>query len=821
MSNLNYVFERLRSQFSRGEPVLFTGAGFPLEAKNQSGAPIPGSADLKEQFWGLAFPSDPLPDNTRLGDAFYAASMSNRRHFLSLISRIMSVDSESLPKFYQKWFSMPWTRCYTLNVDDLELATMRRYSLGQNIRSISATSGRSEGSRKNADDLLEVIHLNGLVGDEINCLTFSAVDYASRQATPDQWLIKATTDIVTRPVVFVGTELDEPTIWQYMEYRKNKGPRGLNELRPGSILVTPTLNPARKLILRGLNIDWVQMDAEEFANRVLADLSSTIERGRAALRSKRISTRRNPYPPLVSDLVANPLSAGSSDYLLGHEPDWRDLISQRAIKRSCDQPILELATEILGGRHTGHPLVITGTAGSGKSTSLMRLALTISARGVSTYWIDADSNFDVHRLRDMITRNDDPIAILVDDADVYGRLASGWARELPSLRSKVLFACAARATKLDGIFDRDTLGGVKTIEHGMPLLEDQDIDELILTLDRENRLGVLKGQSDQSRRNAFRKKAGRQILVGMLEATSGLGFREKVVDEYDQLDSVSRVLYGIISLVHSQRYSLALDEVLMATGLANNETINELERLVRRGLVTRDDRHSGYRTRHRVVSEEVVNSSTFRSDASRIIQGLLFALASSVAGRESRRTRFWRRYTRFTNHEFLMLFLDVEDGRSGYETIEGFMNWDYHFWLQRGSLEVQEGDLDRASNYLGQALSMAPEDRLVQTAWSYLLMKKAAQRPHHTDAKEWFTEGFDMIVYLVRVRGVVDPHPYHILGSQTIAWVRANNLPAMEVRSLIRNARDVVQEGAEKNPRNDNLKSLSKFLQREWLMTAV
>lgn len=821
MSRLKHVIDRLRSQFSRGEPILFTGAGFSLAAKNQAGTSIPSSAELKEQFWRLAFPSDPLPDNTRLGDAFFAASTSNRRQFLRLVSRVLSVDSESLPEFYQHWFSMPWTRCYTLNVDDLELAILRRYSLGQSIRSISATSGRSEGSSKNAVDLLEVIHLNGIVGDDINCLTFSAIDYASRQAAPDQWMIKATTDIVTRPIVFVGTELDEPTIWQYLEYRKSKGPRGLNELRPGSILVTPSLNPARKLILRELNVDWVSMNAAEFAKDVLSKLSSTIELGRTALRSKQASLRRSPYPPLVADLITKPRPRNAGDYLLGHEPDWTDLTSNKAIERSCDKPIIDIATAVLEANNSERPIIITGTAGTGKSTSLMRLALTISARGTSTYWINANTDFNVHRLRELITRNDDPIAIFVDDADMYGRLASGWARELPTLRPRVLLVCAIRASKVDGIFDKDTLGGIEALEHSMPLLEDQDIDQLIETLDRENRLGVLKGKSDESRRNAFRKKAGRQILVGMLEATSGLGFKEKVADEYDQLDSLPRLLYGIAALVHSQRYSLTLDEILMATGFANNETINELERLVRRGLVTRDDRHSAYRTRHRVIAEEVVNSSTFRSEANQIIQGLLFALASSVPGGESRRTRLWRRYTRFTNHEFLMLFLDVEDGRKAYETIEGFMNWDYHFWLQRGSLEVQEGDLDRASNYLGQALSMEPDNILAQTAWSYLLMKKAAQRPYHTDAKQWFTDGFDTIVDLVRIRGVTDPHPYHILGSQTIAWIKAKKLSPVEVRSLYRNARDVVQEGAEKNPRNDSLRSLSKYLQREWLMTAV
>ena len=250
MTISNYILERLRSQFSRGEPVLFTGAGFSVEAKSQDGRPIPSSAALTEEFWDLAFPNQPIALATRLGDAFHAASMSEHSKLCRHIRERLSIDSESLPSFYQQWFSMAWSRNYTLNIDDLELAATRRYALAQQIVSISATSGRKEGVAKQTKDHLECIHLNGLVGDELPNLTFSSLDYGSRQATPDQWMIQAARDVVTRPVVFVGTELDEPTLWQYLEKRRHKGARGLRELRPGSILVSPILNPARRILLK-------------------------------------------------------------------------------------------------------------------------------------------------------------------------------------------------------------------------------------------------------------------------------------------------------------------------------------------------------------------------------------------------------------------------------------------------------------------------------------------------------------------------------------------------------------------------------------------
>jgi len=34
-------------------------------------------------------------------------------------------------------------------------------------------------------------------------------------------------DLLSRPAVFVGTPLHEATLWQYIEFRKAKGPRGV------------------------------------------------------------------------------------------------------------------------------------------------------------------------------------------------------------------------------------------------------------------------------------------------------------------------------------------------------------------------------------------------------------------------------------------------------------------------------------------------------------------------------------------------------------------------------------------------------------------
>lgn len=805
---------------SRGEVVLFLGAGFSVSAFDPSGQPIPDSKQLTRELWEIAFPGDPFDESTGLGDAYYAAKNKSGSALRSLIKAHLTVDAEKLPAQYGNWFSLPWLRCYTLNIDDLELAVVRRFGPHRPIRSISATSGRVQGS--NDPGALEVVHLNGAVWDEPEDLTFSDVDYGSRLAVPDAWYVKCTTDVLSRPVLFVGTKLNESTLWQYLEFRKARGPRGLRELRPGSYLVLPKLSQAREYVLRELNVDWIPLTADQFQESALRPMRGAIEEGHLALRAKHEGEMRRSAPHLVSDLAAEPAS-GTTEYLMGHEPTWVDISQGRAIERECDSTIYAIAKRLMLSASDRRPFVIGGTAGSGKSTSLMRLGLRFNAEGVPVYWIDERSNIDPHKLRALVLQTKRPVAVLVDDADLWGAILSGWARELPGLREDVLFACAIRSSKIGGLLDIDALSGIEAEEFSMPLLSDVDIEDLVKVLDANNRLGILKGKSHSERVLAFQREtgAGRQLLVAMIQATSGIKFKEKVFEEFKELSERQRLLYAIICFVHAQRFSLDRDELLLASGTADNETLNALEALVQRHLVVRDDAQGGYRARHRVIADEVVEAAEFRAFAATVLDGICFAFSNRISPSMPRTARPWRRLIRFINHDYILRVTTSDNGRLIYSRIEPLLHWDFHYWLQRGSLEVEVGDLDLATQFLDQARSLMPDNRLVETEYGYLLMKKAARNPAAPNAAQLFSDGFNLLDDLIRHYGKFTYYPYHVIGSQGLAWVRHGRIGITEKRALLQSLLDIVKEGRRHYPLRRELSTLEPELQREWMMTAV
>ena len=215
--------KRLASQMRRAQVVLFTGAGFSLDAKDQQGEPLPTVGGLRKELWQLCYPNEPIAEDTALGDVYQVAVRRQRKQLLDLIERRLAVDAATLPGFYELYFEMPWSRVYTLNIDDLEQAASQRFSLRRPVTSISATRA-SDAAVMSSRQLssLEVVHLNGMVGQRPEELTFSEDQYAKRIANAEPWYARCAADLRSRPVVFLGTPLREIPLWQHVELRRRE-----------------------------------------------------------------------------------------------------------------------------------------------------------------------------------------------------------------------------------------------------------------------------------------------------------------------------------------------------------------------------------------------------------------------------------------------------------------------------------------------------------------------------------------------------------------------------------------------------------------------
>lgn len=805
-----HLRQRLAGQLNRAGIVLFTGAGFSSGARNRGGDSLPTGLQLRDALWPIAFPGRELDDRSSLGDTFGVALRQNQGATNDLLERVLTVDPESLPDYYQIWFAAPWSRAYTVNMDTLDLAVARRFDLPRELLSVSGLDDDSVPT----ETRLQCVHLNGLLSDFPNT-TFSFRQYGERASRADFWYHHLVRQMNGLAVVFVGTQLDEPPLWQHLELR---GPRGrqLREMRPGSYLVSPSLTDARAAMLEEFNVNWIQMDAETFAADVLEGLSQEMETGLRAVLRRDGPRRDDRLLGAVSELrlAADP---ETREFLMGREPVWADFGEDGyAVERAFEEDLRQRMQD-----EAPSAVVVTGTAGTGKSTTLMRLALELDSEGKDVRWLDLGAETPIRRVRTLVATLR-PDVVVIDDLDRLGRFGGPLVSDLIADNDELLCLVAARSSRLEGLDLEAISDSAPTLEFTVPNLDDADIDGLLDALTDAGRLGALRGMTRVQQQQTMRGLANRQLLVAMIEATTGRRFDEKIQSECSDLGPDAGLIYAVAAIATTHRHALTRHELMLAASNDNqNEVLNRIQAMIDRHLLVQAG--DGYRVRHRMIGERALEWFRQQGQLGPAVGGLMFAMATEVSPPNYTHTRPGRILARTMNHNWLKQMLNERQIaiREAYDGVQHLMDWDPHYWLQRGSYEVESGDIAQAENFLEQARSLAPDDYKVQTEWAYMMLVKATQNPDSAEAGERVEAAFEALEDAIEKRGDTDAYPFHVMGNQGLNWLRESSLGTDEAQTLLARLRYVANEGLRLHPRDAVLRLLERDLDAARLALAA
>jgi SIR2-like domain len=248
--------------------MLFTGAGFSSSARDGLGLAIPSSEEIAREIWELCFP-EWEQDGSSLTDLFNHALRHHPERLDALLRERLSVCEKRLPEFYERWFSVPWKRAWTLNIDDIERAAARRFRLPRKSETISALTSPFQREILGTSGLL-FIHLNGCVADGVRHVTFSTTQYGERLAQHDPWYSQFVDDLLHHPFVIVGTRLEEAPFWRSLHESYGGDGNDVPADVCTAFIVSPKLTRARRSLLEDLGITWLQMSAEEFADEALS-----------------------------------------------------------------------------------------------------------------------------------------------------------------------------------------------------------------------------------------------------------------------------------------------------------------------------------------------------------------------------------------------------------------------------------------------------------------------------------------------------------------------------------------------------------------------
>ncbi|WP_426624707.1 hypothetical protein ACPPVW_01000 [Leifsonia sp. McL0607] len=386
-------------------------------------------------------------------------------------------------------------------------------------------------------------------------------------------------------------------------------------------------------------------------------------------------------------------------------------------------------------------------------------------------WLGRETEAPIGDIRREV-RERKPDFVFIDDIDRFGNDSATLLRGLQNETDALVVVVGCRSGRYFQLKYENTISSDVHLEQDR--LSNEDADSLLGQLARGNRLGALVALSHDERVRKIRERDDRQLLVTLIEATSGERFHDKVAGECRSLSGADLDIYGVVcTSAWADNKPLSRQDILFASSRSYppNEGMAALQRLEHSHLLVAEK--SGYRARHRVVAESAMDHFRSEGQLELWLVDLIFLVASHHQPANVRRTRYGRLLIRLVNHENLKKLVgDTSAVQRIYGTVEEWLSRDPHFWLQRGSFETTYGDLSSAENFLRQARALSPDDVWVDTAWSMLLMKKALRVPTAPDASVYAAEAFEIAIPIMKDTSKNAPHTFAVYLKYGLQWLR-------------------------------------------------
>lgn len=811
--------------------VLFLGAGFSVEATNTLGEPLPSGDDLARKLWEWMGHAAKYGTWTaalgRLDKLFDAARKSKGDKALSqFLKESLTVSS------YAEWYkniSRPyWRRIYTTNVDQL---TERVYvdTTIQKLEIINAITQRYT-ERDQFLSRIQYVKLNGDLKDSLDHITFGARQYSKRTSEYDTWYDHFVRDYSMHCTVLIGTQLDEPLFWQAVEARQ--GRKGAaRELRLKSFLVSPTISPITADALEEFNVVPVEATGAQFFE-YLAELTEPLPSVEDALiiaaperaeyfryKTEKADELKTFFGAFSKVLVQDPPKSHRSLFLVGGAPTWDDITLALDARREITADVQEQLATAAEAKTAFTMFLLDGHRGSGKSTLCMRVGLNLAAAGHLVFYGFGENMPPSYVLGAALTSIDQQAILIIDDAEwVLGQITA-LSEEFKKLSKPPVVLLALRTNSLHLL-----RGEVDVTRLTIPELTDADIKAVIEVLTSENKLGVMAGKRETEIADRFRLRAKKQLLVALMEVTSGEDFDLIVSKEYTEIEPLPlRLTYLAACLASAEGASLSRDQLVAVTTLTPAQILSAVEMELRQVLVPLPGSDDRWVARHQLIAETVVEQAA-KAQLAEAYTGLLSVLAHDMdpKARKGEGKRWYSLYKRLISHVaiYKRFSKNVAEARAIFDEVTDLVRHDAHFWLQYGSLELEYGESRFAAPHLTMASGLAPDDRMIRNAIGHLRLVQGRDALNRADAVRLREEGETVLRELIEEWGDQNPYPYHTLASHVLQWLNRWETDRKVLIREVESLRKLVNEGSYRHPLDDRLSELRESIEYRYLSLA-
>ncbi len=753
-----------------GTAILFLGAGASKESRSSLGLDIPLGDELASnlaQEFGLDFQNDSLAD-------VYSACMSTDREKTHnyLISRFRGCKPSPA---YMTLSTIAWRRIYTTNIDD----ALDR--VGQNFR---AQTVRACGVRSKVQSFdpsyryMDYVKLNGSINEIQNGFIFSPSEYGQAAASGQLWYDELAKDFFNFMFIFIGTKLNEPLFYHHIERYKSLGHDG----GPGAFLLTPALTAIKATAFQAAGITHIEATGQEFTNWIKREFpngqsaESTFIGRNPQLRSRTgalilaqpVMVGLEPVSRAsIAQWIPSEPSTKIRNFYQGFKPNWREIIDAVPAWLSAHE---EFFARLENSKHE-QLNIVQGPAGSGKTTLLMQTALKIADHwGNPCFFVGRELNNLTAAVTHLEKVLQTPYYLFTDQLDDY---ADELNSILDSKRYKNLRVIGSERSQIWGSRVAARLAGHHAPPFNVHLINDQDASKILDKLETYGPWTRLEKLKPKDRHNELFAKSKRQLLIGLMETTSGAGFEEIIEKEYSTLATLElrrAVLFIGLATVH--RLPMTVD--FFAGGLVKlriKESPHKLIQLLQ-GIVG----HHGnlINLRHPIYARSIFERHASQEEIGMVLTALLDSFASYQSPVvQNLPAPLNEIYRKNINHRFLSaIFKRSERVIELYQRFEKEFEPDGLYWLHYGLALRDVGRQEDSLTMLRTArLAYASEHTLHAYAQQLFIVAKAID--NHIRSESLIVEAVDILRNLHKNRRrQQDFYPIVLLSEGHVSTVR-------------------------------------------------
>jgi hypothetical protein len=738
----------LLAQISKGEAVLVLGAGASVTSRNRKGAPVKMAGALAELFakeGGSDYQGEKLSE---VLDALRGEYLSD-----SKIKSLLTAEYRGITPSHEleDLLFISWYRLYTWNIDD-SLENMKSSSIAQRMRFYN---GMTDKVIEHEGPLyLQTVYLHGQITkpDARFILTETEYSQAIRNSN-HYWYSQAAKDYLRFCPIFIGTQIQEPILAAEIERAKREEGEAFGR---GFVLTPGDLSPIRTASLRARGIVHVKASLAEFVKwlkikfkdglspkDVIAQTTEySDERILSSITPDELEVARSLKPISVGGIKSaldhiQPAQASRAarQYLRGFPPSWEIAASNVPVWLKATNGLYEhIDKSVAAGKQL---VVITGQAGSGKTTAVMQCLLKYIEENPDALLYQVTSEVksirDVFRLLEKL-HQDKRCLVYMGELFLYG---DSFSEDIARLsKQPITIVSTARSGEWREHYAR----------YLAPLAEPYQFQRFVSAdyvplIDRLIRYVPSPSFLQLKKHEQIQKLAGskNQLLIALREATESENFDDVITHEFENLpDPDTRRLFMIVGLSTIARVGIAIEmaEEVYKYKISSRSFNNALSALD--GIVTTSEGTRLYARHELYVRHIVDNVATFEEflDAAKGILRAFTKYEIPIIRTVNRREMHL--FKSLLNHNFLYSVArqhrKVALARELYEEFEVEFQLDGQFWLQYALYMEKLDQLDFAKALLDKSIKAYPSNEFAIHALADLKLRLARTRNLYDNA---------------------------------------------------------------------------------------